>query len=451
MPAHMTGLHDAAADVRARLEAVLGRPVDRLERLSGGASRQTWAFTCDGRDLILRRDPPGRAAEFGSMALEAAVLQAAAGAGLAVPDVLLVDDGTRLGTAGMVMSRVEGETMARHILRDPGFARARQALPAQLARFVAGLHRIAADAVPSLPEPEPLDYLEEMYGEVGDVSATFDMALRWLHRHRPGRTGRVIVHGDLRLGNVIVGPEGLRAVIDWELLHIGDPVEDLAWICVKAWRFGAGPEAAGLGTIDELLRAYEAEDGATIARPTFDWWLVQKTVQWGIVCMKQAHTHLTGADRSVELAAIGRRVAEVEWDLLELLAPGSAPRAVCPPATADEINVYGRPTAEELLEATEEFLRATVTEATEGQVRFHARVAANVVAMVARQLRAGPGAATRAAAGLEELGAGSFDDLAARIRAGEFDDREDELYPFLWETVAHRLSVANPRHARDED
>ncbi|HET9771448.1 MAG TPA: phosphotransferase family protein [Acidimicrobiia bacterium] len=445
----MTALHDAGADVGARLEATLGRPVERLERLSGGASRETWAFTCGGRDLILRRDPPGRAAEFGSMALEAAAIGAAAAAGLAVPDVLVVDDGSRLGTAGMVMSRVGGETMARRILRDPGFAEARQALPAQLAGFVAGLHRVAVDAVPGLPEPDPIGYLEEMYGEVGDASPTFDTALRWLRRHRPDPGGRVIVHGDLRLGNVIVGPEGLRAVIDWELLHVGDPLEDLAWICVKAWRFGAAPEAAGLGTIDELLRAYEAAGGASVERSTFDWWLVEKTLQWGIVCMKQGRVHLSGADRSVELAAVGRRAAEVEWDLLELLAPGTAPREARParpPAAVDEPGLYGRPTAEELLEAAEEFLRSAVADATGGQVRFHARVAANVLAIVARQLRAGPEPAARAAAGLEKLGAASFDELSARIRAGGFDDREAELHPFLWETVADRLSVANPRH-----
>ncbi|HET9771049.1 MAG TPA: DUF6285 domain-containing protein, partial [Acidimicrobiia bacterium] len=178
----------------------------------------------------------------------------------------------------------------------------------------------------------------------------------------------------------------------------------------------------------------------------FRWWMVVKTLQWGVICMKQAAAHLTGASPSIELAAIGRRVAEQEWDLLELLAP--AGKSGLPPQPFESTELYGRPTAEELLDATEDFLRGPVSDATGGQVRFHARVAANVLAIVARELRAGPGPAARAAAGLEKLGAHSLTELCARIRAGDFDGREDDLYPFLWETVGDRLAVANPRHAK---
>ena len=449
----MSGGTEPAAGVAARLERVVGGPVDRLERLSGGASRETWAFTAGGRPLILRRDPPGRPADFGSMALEAAAIQAAAAAGLAVPDLVAVDNGDGLGTAGMVMARVDGETLARRILRDPGFAGARAALTGQLARFMAGLHRIPPGDVPGLPEPDPLAYLEEMYAEVDDVSPTFDITLRWLAGHRPVRRDgdRVVVHGDLRLGNVIVGPDGLRAVIDWELVHAGDPAEDLAWACVKAWRFGAAPEAAGVGTIDELLGAYHDAGGPPVERAVFDWWLVEKTLQWGIMCMKQAAAHLSGADRSVELAAIGRRVAEEEWDLLELLDPkGSPPPSPPGPASGlepAEAGLYGRPTADELVEAVEEFLSGPVSDATEGQVHFHARVAANVLRTVARQLRAGSGPEARTSEGLDALGVTSLAGLSTAIRRGEFDGREAELLPFLWSTVADRLAVANPRHA----
>jgi hypothetical protein len=340
---------------------------------------------------------------------------------------------------------VKGETVARRILRDAGFAEARAALIGQLGGFMARLHRIDVATVPGLPEPDGLEFVEEMYAEVADVSPTFEAALRWLHGHRPSGGGRVLVHGDLRLGNVIVGPEGLRAVIDWELVHIGDPVEDLAWLCVKAWRFGAQPEAAGVGTVDDLLSAYEAAGGAPVERPTFDWWLVEKTLQWGVICMKQAAAHLTGQDRSVELAAIGRRVPEVEWDLLELLAP-DAPESPAPPTPDGAPGLYGRPTAGELLEAAQEFLLGPVTDSTDGQVRFHAKVAANVLATVARQLRDGPAAEEQARLGLAKLGADSFTALSRRIRAGEFDGREAELFPFLRSSVADRLAVANPRH-----
>jgi hypothetical protein len=346
---------------------------------------------------------------------------------------------------------VEGETVGRRILREPGFAGARAALTGQLAGFMAGLHGIDVASVPGLPEPDALEFVDGMYAEVDDVSPTFDAALRWLHRHRPSGGGRAIVHGDLRLGNVIVGPEGLRAVIDWELVHVGDPVEDLAWVCVKAWRFGAEPEVAGVGTVDELLSAYGAAGGVPVERRTFEWWLVEKTLQWGVICMKQAAAHLTGADRSVELAAIGRRVAEVEWDLLGLLAPGTDSDAAHTATVSATVpgtgpGLYGRPTAEELLDAAQEFLLGPVSEATGGQVRFHARVTANVLATVARQLREGPAAQERARQGLARLGAASFPELSARIRTGELDGREGELFPFLWSSVADRLAVANPRH-----
>ena len=210
------------------------------------------------------------------MGLEAAALGAAAEAGLAVPAVLLVDDGRRLGTAGMVMARVDGETLAPRILRDPSLAGARAVLTRQLAAFLAGLHGLKPGAVPGLAEPDPFGFLDELLADVDDHSPTFELARRWLERHRPASGERAVVHGDLRLGNVIVGEDGLRAVLDWELVHIGDPLEDLAWLCVKAWRFGARPEVAGVGTIDELVDAYEEAGGQPVDRDAFRWWLIQR-------------------------------------------------------------------------------------------------------------------------------------------------------------------------------
>ena len=203
----------------------------------------------------------------------------------------------------------------------------------------------------------------------------------------------MVVHGDLRLGNVIVDEHGLAAVIDWELVHLGDPLEDLAWACVKAWRFGAPLEVGGLGTIDELVGAYESAGGRRVDRQALHWWLVEKTLQWGIGCMGQAHVHLSGAVRSHELAAIGRRVAEQEWDLIELLAPDEwrrgAGRAAAGPAP-DEAAPNGRPTARELLDAVRQFLTDDVVPGTTGHLSYQARVAANMVAIVERELAQAP-------------------------------------------------------------
>ena len=425
-----------------------GVVVEDLQRLSGGASRETWAFRVGERALILRRDPPGRPGPPGSMALEASAMRACGRAGLPVPEVLVDDDGTNLGTAGLVMGLVAGETLARRILRDDAFSAARQVLASQLGRFLAGLHAIDPSEVPGVSEVDTLEQYWTAYETVDDVSPTFEAAQRWLESHRPPATGKVVVHGDLRMGNVIVDEEGLRAVIDWELVHLGDPVEDLGWLCVKAWRFGEPLPVGGVGTVEDLLSAYESVAGTSVDRDTFHWWLVQKTLQWGIGCMSQAAAHLGGLVRSVELAAIGRRVAEQEWDLLELLAPEAraAARTVPDERVEHEAGLHGRPTAAELLDAARSFLSDTVMGATEGHVSFHARVAANVLGIAERQLLLGPVQEERFRSGLAALGVASAPELCGAIRSGALDHRQDELWRFLASSVRDRLAVANPKH-----
>ncbi len=376
--------------LRAALAPVLGDvEIEDLQRLSGGASRETWAFRAAGRELILRRDPPGRPGALGSMRLEADSMRAAARAGLPVPEVLMDADAGQLGTAGLVMTRIDGETLARRILRDDEFAGAREVLAADLGRFLAGLHAIDPAEVPGATDVDSLAQYWSVYAVIPDTSVTFEKTNQWLVANRPERTATTIVHGDLRMGNVIVGPKGLEAVIDWELVHLGDPLEDLGWLCVKAWRFGAPLEVGGVGTIDQLVDAYEGAGGRVVDRAALHWWLVQKTLQWGIQCMGQAWAHLSGAMRSVELAAIGRRVAEQEWDLIELLAPeewSAARAAPARPEVADEAGVHGRPTARELVDAVRGFLVDDVMPNTTGRLSFHARVAGNVLAIVGREL-----------------------------------------------------------------
>jgi aminoglycoside phosphotransferase (APT) family kinase protein len=411
-----------APELAAALAGRLGRvAVEGLTRLSGGASRETWAFDAVGADgsraeLVLRRDPPGRPGEPGAMSREARAINAARAAGLAVPEVLLCTDEPGLwGSAGLVMRRVAGETIARRILRDDAYRRAREVLAGQLGAFAAGLH--ALDPPDGLPALDPLPGLRAALEASGQPSPVFELALRTLEAGRPQPRTPVIVHGDLRLGNLIVGPDGLRAVIDWELVHTGSPAEDLGWLCVKAWRFGSGQPAAGLGSREELLAAYRAAGGADIGLDELRWWEILGTLRWGLMCVSQAQAHLSGAYRSVELAAIGRRVCEQEWDLLLLLAPEAAAEAAArrPRPSGQprpEPAPFGRPTASELLDAVREFLTDQVMPATAGQIAFHARVAANVLAVVAREL---------------ELGAAPPDaDLAAGVAA--------------------RLAVANPRY-----
>jgi aminoglycoside phosphotransferase (APT) family kinase protein len=459
-------------DLARRLSAALGRiwgapvAVERLERLSGGASRETWAFTAlrDGEavPLVLRRDPPG--ARRVGMAREARVLRAAAEAGVPVPPVVLwSDDPEVLGSSGIVMARVEGETIPRRILREPEFAEARPRLAAQCGAALAAIHAIPPDAVPGLERPDPLGFCRDLLdglGPLGKAHPVFEFGLRVLEERRPPSTRRdpVVVHGDFRNGNLIVGPEGLRAVLDWELVHLGDPLEDLGWLCTKAWRFGEALPVGGFGTVADLLRAYEEAGGARVDRETLAWWVALGTLRWGIMCILQASQHLSGAVRSVELATIGRRVAENEWDLLELLSPpgmkeaglalgeaGTAPPApgTPPPAPGTPPPLHDPPDLLGLVEAVREFVEGDVMAATSGRVRFHARVAANALRIVERELALGPHQAAVHAAGLASLGVADEAELAQAIREGRIGE---EALPFLWAVVRMKLEVANPKY-----
>jgi aminoglycoside phosphotransferase (APT) family kinase protein len=311
------------AELADALEGAVGAgPVTGLRRLSGGASRETWSFAAGERPLILQRSRPGGARRAG-MAAEAALLRAARAEGVPVPAVVVSDaeaPGGALGDSWMVVEHVAGETIARKILHED-YALARAVLAGQCGTALARIHRIPPGSIPGLTGGDQVAQLQAVLDAVGEPHPAFELGFRWLDRFRPApsRPEPAVVHGDFRLGNLIVGPDGLRAVIDWELAHTGDPLEDLGWLCVRAWRFGEEPHVGGFGRVDDLVTAYAGESGTDVDRDALAWWEVLGTLKWGIICAMQAHTHLTGTVRSVELAAIGRRVCEVESDLLRLL------------------------------------------------------------------------------------------------------------------------------------
>ncbi len=316
---------DLGERLRVVLEPRLGPDltITGVSRLAGGSSRETWRFTAGLTDgtvvpCVLRRDPPG--APGSGMQKEAALLSAAARAGVPVPAVLASGDSDAgLDAAFVVVEFIEGETIPRRILRDEGLADARAGLAARCGEVLAAIHRIPADEVPGLAAGDQLDQLRKLVDDLGQPHPAFELALVWLGDHRPRSNDQVVVHGDFRNGNLIVGREGLRAVLDWELAHLGDPIEDLGWLCVKAWRFGSPLPVGGFGYIEDLVGAYEVAADRSVDPHALFWWQVLGTLRWGIICIVQAMTHVSGAVRSVELAAIGRRVAEVEWDLLEML------------------------------------------------------------------------------------------------------------------------------------
>jgi aminoglycoside phosphotransferase (APT) family kinase protein len=274
-----------------------------------------------GGEWFLRRDPPA-GGSFLSLELEHRIVGAAAAAGVPVPRPLAI------GEFGFLMEHVPGTSVAPRVLRRDGLAGARERLPVQLGEALARIHSVGPGAVEKLPGggPDPAleacELWERTIDEVGEPLPGVEAGLRWLRLHRPPPAERIVlVHGDFRLGNLIVDSDGLAAVIDWELCHAGDPAEDIGWLCIRSWRFGNDElPVAGVGESAPFLDAYEAAGGVRPEPERLRWWEAMGNVKWAVICARQAHDHLTGARPSAELASLGRRICEPEWDLLQLLA-----------------------------------------------------------------------------------------------------------------------------------
>ena len=172
---------------------------------------------------------------------------------------------------------------------------------------------------PPTPREQLAQYLET-YDSYDYPHPVFEAAFKWLEQRLPEADELTLVHGDFRNGNLIVGPEGIRAVLDWELTHVGDPAEDLGWLCVNSWRFGETKKVAGgFGSVEQLLEGYRAGGGSGMTTERVRFWEIFGTLKWGIMCMTMYQAFAQGTDRSVERAAIGRRSSETEIDLVNIL------------------------------------------------------------------------------------------------------------------------------------
>ena len=293
-------------------------------RLSGGASLETWAFDLDdGTRLILRRRPDGAALRETALALagEAALIRAADAAGAPAPRVVHVcEPGDGLGEA-YVMRRLEGETLGRRIVRDEAFAHVRPGLARRCGEVLARIHAVPTEGLPPLTTSDARGELaryEAIYRDLGARRPILEAAFRWLEAIAPPPPDRpVLVHGDFRNGNLMIHPEGgLVGVLDWELAHLGDPAEDLGWICVNSWRFGEWRKpVGGFGDYADLLAGH----GDDIPLDRLRFWQALGSLKWGVMCLMMYQSFATGADRSIERAMIGRRTSEAEIDLVALM------------------------------------------------------------------------------------------------------------------------------------
>lgn len=335
-----------AAKIAAFVARETGRDVaavrvSTLKRLAGGASRELWSVVLDldaagaapaeHLDLVLRRDPPGRTGE-SDRGLEMRLLRAAQEAGVLVPRVRFgSNDAGVLGSPFFLMDRVSGEALPRRLLRDAEFEHTRRGLARELGALLAGIHRIDPNRpeLAGLTRPpagvSPARAAVEVTAQSARALAlephpVLELAERWLLERAPARDRRTVVHGDFRVGNVMFDQNGVRAVLDWELAHVGDPMEDLGWLCGRTWRFGNDHlPVGGVGTREDLCEAYEQAGGEPVDPKVLRFWEAAGAFRVAVVWLQQSRVFLAGLVKSVELASLGRRTAEAEEELLRLM------------------------------------------------------------------------------------------------------------------------------------
>ncbi|MEM9951722.1 MAG: phosphotransferase family protein [Chloroflexota bacterium] len=327
------------AKLQAYIQSQLGSDatITDARPLAGGASRDTWFFTVETAStqekLVLRRDTPSQMFDEAlTRAQEYHLMNAAYDAGVKVARVRwLCDDESVLDFPFFIMDYVEGVSIGTVVMRRPEFKHARSILPSQMASELATIHTIDFEQehlaflrrppADTAPAQVAIDEMYRILDSIPIVNPTWEWTLRWAQTHLPPTNDITFVHGDFRIGNLLVDPQqGLTAVIDWEFGHIGNPDEELGYLCMRDWRFGNGQyRAAGLTDRETFLKAYETASGRIVSRESVDWWEVMGNIRWGIICMSQANRHLSGEEPSVELASLGRRSAEMQLEVLRLI------------------------------------------------------------------------------------------------------------------------------------
>ena len=307
------------------LENSLNKKIKNLVPLTGGASADINRIIFeDNKEFIVRRSVvKDKAVMAIPKNMEAKIQKIVKEYGAPVPEIIMeFSEGVEIGE-GYVMQSVVGETIPRKILRDDTYKNIRNKLPYEIGKSLAQIHKTKLEQLQDLEKitfSESLEKLFKIYESFNQPQPVFDLAFKWLENQKILDYEEVLVHGDYRFGNFIISEKKLESIIDWELAHIGNPMEDLGWLCVRSWRFGnINKRAAGLGDVDLLIEGYEANSKIKIDKSQLDIWQLYGSLKWGIICMVQTFAHLSGAVKSLEKAAIGRRVSETEFDLMNMI------------------------------------------------------------------------------------------------------------------------------------
>ena len=458
----MADLDDVLAPVLARcvpgFEALVS-----ADRLSGGASQETYRIdvVADGEPLRLamRRAAggvtevePGRP----GLEVEARLFRVAREAGVPEPEILHVlepDDGLGLG---FVMEWLEGETLGARVLRSPELEEVRPRLAREAGRVLARIHGIDVvasgldDVLATVPTEVFVEQMWERYRLFETPQPMIDYTARWLLDNVPDHGRTTLVHNDFRNGNLMITPDGITAVLDWELAHLGDPIRDLGWICTNSWRFGRTERrVGGFGDLEDLLAGYEAESGIEVDPAHVEFWEVFGSFWWAVGCLGMADSWRNGPDPTVERPGIARRSSECQVDCANLIIPGPVELV----EASTPVSSIDTPTTEELLRSVSDFLRADVRAATEGRDNFMALVAANSVDIVRRELELAPRHRSAEHSRLTDLLGidGSLDELrwslTDGLRGGAIGLDHPGLADHLRATVVNQLAIDQPRYS----
>jgi len=370
-----------------------------VDRLSGGASQETYRIKVEvggGEQLLAMRRAPGGEypevlADHPGLQVEALLMKCAFDAGVPEPEVyhvLTPDDD--LGD-GFIMEWLEGEALGARIVRSDEFSEIRPRLAFECGQIIAKIHRIDVnetglkDKLSNIPPDEFVDQMWDRYKLLETPQPMIDYAARWLKEHLPANIEPCLVHNDFRNGNFMISADKIVAVLDWELAHIGDPMRDLGWICTNSWRYNSDKPVGGFGEYEDLFRGYEEVSGKKINPDHVKFWEVFGSYWWAVGCLGFVEHYRNGPDQSVERPAVGRRTSECQVDCVNLLIPG--PAEVLTPSI--EKSSFDMPRAEELLASVRDFLRQDVMSETRGRTNFLARVAANSLDIVIREMAVG--------------------------------------------------------------
>jgi aminoglycoside phosphotransferase (APT) family kinase protein len=433
--------------VRGRLAAFIasasGEAVASIEAtpLTGGAIQENWLISVDlaGRrqELVLRTDAPSRVAVSHGRLEEFAILRAAHHAGVTVPEPLwLCRDTAVLGQVFYLMRRADGVAAGYRVVKDKSLGGDRVKLAERLGGELARIHTIrpGTPGLEFLPMPNvspALDQVALLRADLDRRSAGFpvlEWGLRWAERHAPPMGDIVLIHQDYRSGNYMVDGTGLTAILDWEFGAWGDPMADIGWFCAKCWRYGEDKlEAGGIAARADFYRGYQAAGGCPVDAKAVYFWEAMAHLRWAVIALQQADRHVSGQERSLELALTGRVLAEVELALIDLIAPGPWPKPAPLPAAASE-----QPEGSVLLAEARRLTIEELLPLLPEERRYDGRMIANAMAIAGREL-----SALRPPA--PELKA-----LAAAIRAGKHD-MDATLRDRLAAEVVARLAISNPK------